>query len=300
MRIFLTIDDLLSYPKYRLSLVSSHLKNMDSMDSYPYRPSLIPAVIGVGLYFALFAGHAVRILRTKAWDGLYMLAGALAQAMGLGARVYSSKDVNSMGAYGAQYVLLLLGPTLCMLTVNATQVRMMRCLSSVDFGVIPAQFMLPTYLTVNTLLLLLQVTGSTILVVARREALIVTATKILIASYVCQMIFWLFTLAENIFWRIRFGRSLRSTPSRMARWKYYTKLFDLAISIVALGRNLTRLTQLGMGPNGFLTVHEWPSYAFDFYQTGVILLAWGVFYLPGGCKEIQFKNVTRSTPADEE
>lgn len=53
---------------------------MDSMDTYPYRPSLIPAVIGVGLYFALFAGHTVRILRTKAWDGLYMLAGALGKS----------------------------------------------------------------------------------------------------------------------------------------------------------------------------------------------------------------------------
>ncbi|CAG7918522.1 unnamed protein product [Penicillium olsonii] len=273
---------------------------MAATDDYPYTPSLIPAVIGVGLYFALFAGHGVRILRTQAWDGIYMLAGALVQAMGLGARVYSSKDVDGKGGYGAQYVLLLLGPTLCMLTVNVTQVKMMRCLSPVNLGVIPARFTLPIYLTANALLLLLQLTGSTILMLATKEDLVETATKILIASYVSQMVFWLFTLAESIVWRIRFGRSTWSSSSMMKHWKYYMQLFDLAISIVALGRNLMRLTQLGMGPYGFLTANEWPSYAFDYYQTAIVLLAWGVFYLPGVCKEIEFKNVHRSTLAGEE
>lgn len=211
--------------------------------------------------------------------------------MGLGARVYSSKDPSSFGAYGAQYVFLLLGPTLCMFTVNVTQVKMMRCLNSENLGAISARFRLPTYLIANTALLLLQMAGSVILAVAHRVALIETATKILTASFVCQMVFWLFVLVDSIVWRIRFGRSPSSNSPRMVHWKYYTQLFDLAISIVALGRNLMRLTQLGMGPEGFLTINEWPNYAFDFYQPAVILLAWGVFYLPGTCKEIEFLNV---------
>ncbi|KAJ5332039.1 uncharacterized protein N7506_005822 [Penicillium brevicompactum] len=265
---------------------------MASDDYYPYTPSLIAAVIGVGLYFALFAVHFVRIYHTRAWDGTYMLAGALMQAMGLGARVYSSKDPSSFGAHGAQYVLLLLGPTLCMFTVNVTQVKMMRCLNSENLGAIPVPLRLPTYLIINTALLLLQMVGSVILAVTHRVALLETATKILTASYVCQMVFWLSVLGDSIIWRIRFGRSPSSNPPRMAHWKYYAQLFDLAISIVALGRSLMRLTQLGMGPEGFLTVTEWPNYAFDFYQPAVILLAWGVFYLPGICREIAFKNVS--------
>lgn len=52
---------------------------MASDDYYPYTPSLIAAVIGVGLYFALFAVHFVRIYHTRAWDGTYMLAGALSK-----------------------------------------------------------------------------------------------------------------------------------------------------------------------------------------------------------------------------
>lgn len=52
---------------------------MASDDYYPYAPSLIAAVIGVGLYFALFAVHLVRIYHTRAWDGTYMLAGALSK-----------------------------------------------------------------------------------------------------------------------------------------------------------------------------------------------------------------------------
>jgi hypothetical protein len=50
---------------------------MSSNSYYPYTPSLIPAVVGVALYFTLFAGHAVRMCRSKAWDGIYMVTGAL-------------------------------------------------------------------------------------------------------------------------------------------------------------------------------------------------------------------------------
>lgn len=283
---------------------------MSSTTYYPYTPSLILAVVGVGIYCALLAGHALRVWRFKAWDGIYMLIGALGreqldlilkclltnilivQAMGLGARVYSTGDTTSFGAYGVQNLFLLLGPTLCMVTVNLTQVKMMRCLRSESFGFLPAQFRLPIYLTFNILLLLLQAIGAVIIALTHKPALIESATKILIASYVSQMIFWMFTLAENIFWSFRFGRSsFASTQLMMPHWKRYNQLFGLAISIVAMGRNMTRLTQMGMGADGFLTANEWTSYAFDFYQTAIVLLAWGIFYLPGICKEIEFQNV---------
>lgn len=52
---------------------------MASDNYYPYTPSLIPAVVGVGLYFALFTVHLVRIYQTQAWDGTYMLAAALSK-----------------------------------------------------------------------------------------------------------------------------------------------------------------------------------------------------------------------------
>lgn len=283
---------------------------MSSTSYYAYTPSLVLAVVGVGIYCALFASHALRVWRFKAWDGSYMLIGALGkeqldpmlnclltnilivQAMGLGARVYSSEDTDNFGAYGVQNLFLLLGPTLCMITVNLTQVKMMRCLRSENLGLLPAQFRLPVYLTSNILLLLLQGIGAVIIALTHKPALIGSAMKILTASYVCQMIFWMFTFAENIFWSFRFGRSsFANTQLMMPHWKRYNQLFGLAISIVAMGRNMTRLTQMGMGPDGFLTVNEWTSYAFDFYQTAIILLAWGIFYLPGICKEIEFQNV---------
>lgn len=50
---------------------------MSSTTYYAYTPSLILAVVGVGIYCALFASHALRVWRFKAWDGSYMLIGAL-------------------------------------------------------------------------------------------------------------------------------------------------------------------------------------------------------------------------------
>lgn len=253
---------------------------MSSTSYYVYTLGLILAVVGVGIYCALFASHALRVWRFNAWDGSYMLMGALGkeqpdlilkylspdilivQAMGLGARVYSSEDTDRFGAYGVQYLFLLLGLTLCMVTVNLTQVKMMRCLRSENFGLLPAQFRLPIYFTTN--LLLLQGIGAMIITLTHKPALIGSAMKILTASYVCQMIFWMFTLAENILWSFRFGRSsFANAQLMMPHWKRYNQLFGLAISIVAMGRNMTRLTQMGM-------VNEWTSYAFDFYQTALL------------------------------
>ncbi|KAK4862596.1 hypothetical protein LT330_002729 [Penicillium expansum] len=198
---------------------------MSSTDYYAYTPSLIPAVIGVGIYCALFAAHALRLFRSLAWDGIYMLIGALVQAMGLGARVFSSSNAHDFGAFGAQYVFLLLGPTLCMVTVNLTQVKMMRCLRSENLGLLPAKLRLPIYLSVNITLLLLQSIGAVIVALTHNITLLGSATKILTASYVCQMIFWMFTLAENILWSIRFGRSSSAnTQLMMPHWKRFSSV----------------------------------------------------------------------------
>ena len=35
-----------------------------------------------------------------------------------------------------------------------------------------------------------------------------------------------------------------------------------------------------LGGVQYLLINEWTNYAFDFYQMAVVMLAWGVFYLP--------------------
>lgn len=212
--------------------------------------------------------------------------------MGLGARVYSSEDQDSFGAYGAQYVLLFMGPTLVMFTVNITQVKFMHCLKSDKLGIIPARFRFPIYLTPNIAFLLIQVVGAVILVITHKTSLSNTATDILKGSYGGQLIFWLFTMVENLVWSIRFKRSPAGKDNTLIpHWTRYNQLFGLAIAIIALGRNLMRLTELSMASNSFLVVNEWPSYAFDYYQTGVVLIMWDIFYLPGVCRGLAITNM---------
>ena len=92
LRIFIASDYLLfhQYPIPYRAIYELAFKAMTETDDYSYTPSLIPAVIGVGLYFALFAGHGVRILRTQAWDGIYMLAGALGKSQWSVCLLYTS------------------------------------------------------------------------------------------------------------------------------------------------------------------------------------------------------------------
>ncbi|RMZ85804.1 hypothetical protein DV737_g387, partial [Chaetothyriales sp. CBS 132003] len=115
-------------------------------------------------------------------------------------------------------------------------------------------------------------------------ATIESGGKAVIASYVAQMLFWAYLLAENTYFSIRLGRWIKKDPERrttirLSHWKWWNQLFGLSVSIIGFGRNLVRLTALG-GVE-FLLVNEWTEYAFDGYQLAVVLFAWGVFYLPG-------------------
>lgn len=111
-----------------------------------------------------------------------------------------------------------------------------------------------------------------------------TGIKLKTAIFVIQIVFWGFTFVENIHIMSRVSRHRsEAIRERIPKWKYWNQLFGLAISVIALGRNVMRLTM--DGGVEFLNVNEWPSYAFDGYQMVVVMGAWAIWYLPEKCHE---------------
>ncbi|KAF2095730.1 hypothetical protein NA57DRAFT_79440 [Rhizodiscina lignyota] len=251
---------------------------------YRYQPSSVLAGIAIGIYTLLTLLHLVRMLSTRTKDNVYFVLAGMAELTGYCARLYSaatSCSANSVVAYGVQSVLLILGPTLLMFTVGLIQPQFVAVLHGEQCVWVPLHLQRRLYLGLNATLLFLQMSGAIITVISHDIGLLKIGGKVLIAAYIIQIVFWAFLLAENTYFRFRLQR-LRQTHE-LRHWKWWIQLFGLAITIIAFGRNLVRLTAIG-GVT-FLLVNEWPSYAFDGFQMVVVMLAWGLFYLPGVLKK---------------
>ncbi|KAJ5930881.1 hypothetical protein N7466_006374 [Penicillium verhagenii] len=251
---------------------------------YMYTPSLALAVVAVIVFAVLTTAHLLYMIRAKAWTGIFFVLGGLAQMSGYTARLFSSQDPCNRVAYGFQSVLLLLGPSLIMFSVNLTMTDFTRTLSATRFCWVPIDLQQPLYLTINTVLIIIQTVGGIMTVASQSLESIEVASKMSIAIFVIQLVFWLFTLAENIYMSICLRRHpTEASKTAFPRWKNWNQLFGLAISIIAVGRNIVRLTM--DGGIAFLVENEWPSYAFDGYQMVVVLGAWAIWYLPGKCRD---------------
>lgn len=176
-------------------------------------------------------------------------------------------------------MLLLLGPTLIMFSVNLTQIDFARVLEAKDFCWVPIPWQRALYLGLNTALMIVQLVGGMISTASSSIENIEIGTKITIAIYVIQLFFWLFTFAENTYMTIRLRRQpTEACNTKIPHWKRWNQLFGLSVSIIAAGRNVMCLTMAG--GVAFLVEKEWPSYAFDGYQMVVVLSAWAIWYLP--------------------
>ncbi|KAJ5304317.1 uncharacterized protein N7443_003977 [Penicillium atrosanguineum] len=228
------------------------------------------------------------MIQTKTWISMFFVLGAFMQLAGFTARVFSTQDSCNRTAYGIQSVLLLLGPSSIMISVNLVQTVFYQALDAENFCWVSITWQRIVYPTLNAILIILQAIGGIMVVGSSSRVTIASATKLTIAIYVAQTFFWAFTLAENIYMSIRLCRDpTEASQTLLPRWRSWNQLFGLSISIIGLGRNVMRLTMAG--GIAFLVENEWPAYAFDGYQMVVVLGAWVIWYLPGQCRGITSK-----------
>lgn len=270
-------------------------------DLYEYAPSTTLSVIGVIAFSGLASALCLRVLQTRTWSGVFFVLGAickiplehliyslkltllLVQMSGYTARLFSSLDACNKTPYGIQSIFLLLGPTLIMFSVNLSHIQFSKTLGATEHSFIPIRWQEIVVLPINIILGCLQATGGIMTVASTSIATITIGTKITIAIYVVQIVFWGVLFADNVCMAISLGRvPTEACKESFATWKTWNQLFGLSTSIIAFGRNVMRLTMAG--GIAFLVDNEWPSYAFDGYQMIVVLLAWGIWYLPGKCK----------------
>jgi hypothetical protein len=175
-----------------------------------------------------------------------------------------------------------------MITINLAHTTFVQALNAEHLCWVPIAWQRPVYLSMNIILVLAQAIGG-IMTASSSITIIASGSKVIIATFVVQMIFWGFILAENINMTLRLGRHPTvSSRDKLPQWKKGSQLFGLSTSIIGFGRNVMRLTMYG--GIGFLVNNEWPSYAFDGFQMVVVMGAWAIWYLPEKCHEVSYKS----------
>ncbi|KAJ5628015.1 RTA1 like protein-domain-containing protein [Penicillium lividum] len=156
---------------------------------YDYTPSLALAVIAVIAFSGLSAVHSFRMIQTNTWSSIFFVLEAFAQLSGYTARLCSTQNVCDRASYGIQSILLLLGPTLIMFSVNLTQTKFARALDAERLCLVPIQWQNSLYLSMNTVLIVVQVVGGIMTVESTSTTTIAISGKMGIAVYVIQTIF---------------------------------------------------------------------------------------------------------------
>ncbi|KAF2755343.1 hypothetical protein EJ05DRAFT_98967 [Pseudovirgaria hyperparasitica] len=250
-------------------------------DFLSYSPSLPLAAVALSLYTVMTTLHIFRTLKTSTWDNIPFVLGGIAQTTGYALRTALTQSPASSALYNGMSILLLLGPSLLMVTIVLTQTAYIASLDAGRFTLVPLRFQRFIYLSFTVLCLLVQAFGLAFSETDNAIRSIRAATQVIIASLIMQMFFWLFVFADGLVVQFRLSRHGTAAAAQVfPRWKRWNSLFGLGIMIIC-GRNLMVLTRYGMGPDGFLSLNEWTSYAFDGYQMVLVMGVWAMWYVPG-------------------
>ncbi|KAE8152926.1 hypothetical protein BDV25DRAFT_127550 [Aspergillus avenaceus] len=225
-------------------------------------------------YSILAALHIFRVASTKAWDRIFMALGSFSPTIGRGARILSSHIIYNKGSWAAQKALLLWGPNMLIFTVHLTHTEFVKALHAESHVVSKPWIARPLYFTLNTILFLLMIFSVTMLVTTSDESKERQYTNLLKASLINT---WLnFRLPHHVA-----IESIEGIP----KWNQWNQRFGRVPSIIAIGHNVVWM-QLLREADGFIARTEWTAYAFDIDQSTVVLLGWGIWYLPARCKAV--------------
>jgi len=124
-----------------------------------------------------------------------------------------------------------------------------------------------------------QAGGGAILSIAKTQATFNLGNWVILAGLVLQIAFFGgFVVVAGLF-HARFLRQSRRSSDGTRTLRQLALLYLLSMLIA--GRNIVRVTEYGMGQDGYLIGHEWTLYVFDAAPMTAVMALCFVWYLDG-------------------
>ncbi|KAJ9211301.1 hypothetical protein DTO166G4_7134 [Paecilomyces variotii] len=240
-----------------------------------YVPSIPAAIIFILLFLAVTAVHSWKIFGTQVRFTIPFIIGGLFEFIGYAARAGAHDKTGKLMPYIIQSVFILLAPTLFAAAVYMVLARIIRSTNGEKHSPIRIELITKLFVTCDILTFFIQGGGAGMMA---QTSLAKLGPDIVLAGLVLQILTFVLFLVVAI----TFARHMRQRPTLVAErgivpWKKH--LYSLyAISIMILIRSIFRTIEYGLGNDGYLLGHEWPSYVFDAVPMFVAMVCFAIWY----------------------
>ncbi|KAJ3952436.1 hypothetical protein N0V92_011119 [Colletotrichum tropicale] len=245
---------------------------------YHYEPSMVAAVIFIGVFGLSGLLHIWQLVRARTWYFIPFVIGCLFEAIGYVGRAMSAQEAPdyTKNPYIIQSILLLLGPALFAASIYMILGRLIDLLDAGNYSLIRPKWLTKVFVLGDLLSFFAQSGGGGMLATAKDTDAVKLGENIIVGGLGIQILFFGFFMVVTLIFHMRLSRNptpktyTLSTPWKGLLWVLY------GTSLMIMVRSLFRVAEYVQGSGGELQSKEMYIYVFDALLMGLtsVLFNW--------------------------
>ncbi|KAI8315791.1 Protein RTA1 [Colletotrichum sp. SAR11_240] len=243
---------------------------------YHYEPSMVAAVIFIGVFGLSGLLHIWQLVRARTWYFIPFVIGF--EAVGYVGRAMSAQEAPdyTKNPYIIQSILLLLGPALFAASIYMILGRLINLLDAGNYSLIRPNWLTKVFVLGDLLSFFAQSGGGGMLATAKDTDAVKLGENIIVGGLCIQILFFGFFMAVTLIFHMRLSRNPTpktyslDTPWKGLLWVLYGTSFMIMV------RSLFRVAEYVQGSEGELQSKEMYIYIFDALLMGLtsVLFNW--------------------------
>ncbi|CAI0644430.1 unnamed protein product [Colletotrichum noveboracense] len=245
---------------------------------YHYEPSMVAAVIFIGVFGLSGLLHIWQLVRARTWYFIPFVIGCLFEAIGYVGRAMSAQEAPdyTKNPYIIQSILLLLGPALFAASIYMILGRLINLLDAGNYSLIRPKWLTKVFVLGDLLSFFAQSGGGGMLATAKDTDSVKLGENIIVGGLCIQILFFGFFMVVTLIFHMRLSRNPTpktyslDTPWKDLLWVLYGTSFMIMV------RSLFRVAEYVQGSEGELQSKEMYIYIFDALLMGLtsVLFNW--------------------------
>ncbi|KAL0935967.1 rta1 domain-containing protein [Colletotrichum truncatum] len=247
---------------------------------YHYEPSMVAAVIFIGVFGISALLHIWQLTRARTWYFIPFVIGCFFEAVGYVGRAMSAKEAPdyTKNPYIIQSILLLLGPALFAASIYMILGRLINLLDAGNYSLIRPKWLTKVFVLGDVLSFFAQSGGGGMLATAKDRDSVKKGENIIVGGLGIQVLFFGFFMIVTLVFHLRLSRNPTpkthtiDTPWKGLLWVLY------ATSLLIMVRSVFRVAEYVEGKEGELQSKEMYIYIFDALLMGITAMLFNWFH----------------------
>ncbi|KAH6898190.1 RTA1 like protein-domain-containing protein [Thelonectria olida] len=255
------------------------MPTLQTHNGYPlwrYIPSLPAAIVFAAIFGLLTAAHCWRLFRHRMWFCIPFIVGGFFEVIGYAGRAAAYDATGKLIPYVIQSIFLLIAPILFAASLYMTLSRVIRSVHGEAYSMIAPRWLTRIFVFGDVFSFIVQSSGAGLRVQAGSKNSDIDpnlGSNVIVGGLVLQIVIF----AIYIVTAVRFHSRFKKDPAAQALdipWEGSLTMIYLTSTLIIL-RNIYRVVEYGMGSDGYLLGHEWPTYVFD---AALMMLTMMIFF----------------------